>query len=152
MTVSSLTTTEASGRPYRPRWHWTKLAIVPVAIGVAVIVAALAWWALVYGIVVNAGVLSLREAGHCLVDSSGLCQAIAVLCARDHPFGLGAYAPELLWTGLGLTGSGLILTAVTRLRTPVPEPASRRPARGGSRRFFSRAARRSGGVLRRAGK
>lgn len=85
---------------------------MPVVVGAAVLVAALVWWGLVYGIVVNAGVLSLREAGHCLVDSSGLCQAIAVLCTQDHPFGVRVYSPDLLFAGLWLTGPGLLIAAL----------------------------------------
>lgn len=86
------------------------------ALGVLTIAAALVWWGLVYGIVVNAGVLSLREAGHCLVDSSGLCQAIAVLCTRDHPFSVRVYSPDLLFAGLWLTGPGLLIAALCAVR------------------------------------
>ncbi|RAI43910.1 hypothetical protein CH341_11855 [Rhodoplanes roseus] len=69
-----------------------------------------------FGIVVDAGVLSLREAGLCLVDSSGLCRAIAELCTRDHPFGIRVYSPELLWVGLAMAGPGLMIGALAAAR------------------------------------
>ena len=76
--------------------------------GLAALIGALIWWALVFGIVLRAETLSLREAGICIFDSSGLCQAIASLCTQDHPLNVRVYSPELFWVSLGLITAGLI--------------------------------------------
>lgn len=107
---------ERSAIAVLPLRRWTRVPAGLVVLGLAVVAAAGTWWALVFGIVVSAGVLSLREAGQCLVDSSGLCQAIAELCTRDHPLGVRVYSPELLWAGLVSTGSGLMLGALAAAR------------------------------------
>lgn len=81
---------------------------VLIGLGITALVAALIWWAMVFGVVLQAQTLSLREAGICIVDSSGLCQAIASLCTRDHPLNVRVYTPELFWAALGLIAAGLI--------------------------------------------
>lgn len=76
--------------------------------GAIAILLALLWWSLVFGAIVSAGVLSPREATVCLVDSSGLCQAVAALCTQSHAFGLKMYSPDLLLMGLALLLSGIV--------------------------------------------
>lgn len=96
--------------------RWSRLPGTVAALGLLAVVAALAWWAVVFGIVVNAGALSLREAGLCLVESSGLCQAIATLCTQDHPLGIRVYSPALLLVGTGMAGGGLLGIGLLALR------------------------------------
>lgn len=100
-----------------------------VGLGAAVLVFALTWWLLVFGIVVSAGVLSIREASLCLVDAAGLCQAITTLCAQDHPLGLRVYSPEAFWAGLALLGPGLLVQALAALREFSPSERGRRSLR-----------------------
>lgn len=81
---------------------------VLLALGLAALIAALLWWGAVFGVVLQAEVLSAREAAICFIDTSGLCQAIASLCTRDHPLNIRVYSPELTWAAFGLIAAGLI--------------------------------------------
>jgi hypothetical protein len=91
-----------------------------LATGAGALVLALAWWALIFGIMIEASVLTVREAGWCLGDTSGLCRALATLCTEDHPLGLKVYAPELFWLSLALLAAsgvaklGVLAVASTR--------------------------------------
>jgi hypothetical protein len=91
-----------------PTRAMARVPAILLGLGVAALGAALVWWALVFGVVLSAHALSLREAGICIYDSSGLCQAIAAMCTRDHALNIRVYSPELFWLALGLIGSGLI--------------------------------------------
>ena len=79
---------------------------VLLGIGGTVLFIALIWWALVFSVVLQAEVLSLREAGICLFDTSGLCQAVASLCTRDHILNVRVYEPEVFWLAVTLIGAG----------------------------------------------
>ncbi len=87
---------------------FTRAPAVLFGLGLTALIAALFWWGVVFGVVLQAEVLSPREAAICFIDSSGLCQAIASLCTRDHPLNIRVYSPELTWAALGLIAAGLI--------------------------------------------
>ena len=89
----------------------SKLCAVLVGSGALAIFLALLWWALVFGVVVSAGVLSPREAAICLINSSGLCQAVVALCTQSHVLGVKAYSPDLLLVGLALLVPGILVHA-----------------------------------------
>ena len=82
-----------------------------LGLGIAGLVTALVWWALVSEAVLSSETLSLREAGICIYDASGLCQAIATMCKADHALDIRVYSPELFWLAIALITSGLIATA-----------------------------------------
>lgn len=83
--------------------------------GAVTLVIALIWWALVFGVVLQAEVLTPREAGICLFDTSGLCQAIASLCTRDHVLNIRIYEPEAFWLAVALIGAGTVAAFARRL-------------------------------------
>ena len=87
---------------------FSRAPAVLLGLGLTALIAALFWWGVVFGVVLQAEVLSPREAAICFIDSSGLCQAIASLCTRDHPLDIRVYSPELTWIALGLIAAGLI--------------------------------------------
>jgi len=84
--------------------------------GALAVLFAVLWWAVVFNVVVSARVLSLREATHCLIDMSGLCQAIVTMCTQNHPLGLKTYSPHLLLLGLALLALGLAAHAIRTWR------------------------------------
>ncbi len=81
------------------------------AAGLLALLAAVAWWWLVYGRVVNGDYLTYRDAAPCLLRSSDLCTLAEALCRNDHVLGIKRYSAALLWAGLALTGVGLVVTA-----------------------------------------
>ncbi|MGB3720419.1 MAG: hypothetical protein DIU63_10265 [Proteobacteria bacterium] len=87
-----------------------------LGIGAVTLVIALIWWALVFSVVLEAEVLTPREAGICLFDTSGLCQAIASLCSRDHVLNIRVYEPEAFWLAVGLIGAGTVAAFARWLR------------------------------------
>jgi len=97
-----------------------RLGAVLVGSGGLAILFALLWWALVFRVIVSARVLSLREATLCLIDSSGLCQAVVTMCTQNHPLGLRTYSPDLLLLGLALLVSGLAARGIEAWRAPRP--------------------------------
>jgi hypothetical protein len=88
-----------------------RLHAILVGSGAIAILLALLWWSLVFGAIVSAGVLSPREASICLIDSSGLCQAVVALCTQSHVLGVKTYSPNLLLIGLALVVPGLLVRA-----------------------------------------
>jgi hypothetical protein len=98
-----------------------------LAMGVAALAAALAWWGLIYGLMIEAGVLTLSEASWCMGDTSGLCRALATLCTQDHPLGLKVYSPELFWLALALLGTGGVGKVIAlALASPLGAPSGSR--------------------------
>jgi hypothetical protein len=95
-----------------------RLTALLVSSGGFAILLALSWGALVFGVIVAAGVLSPREAVLCLVDSTGLCQAVVTLCGQSHPMGVKTYSPFLLLLGLTLLVSGLGARAIDACLAP----------------------------------
>lgn len=94
----------------RGRWLVRLARLAPavlMATGAGALVVAVAWWAAIFGLMIEAGVLTVREAGWCLGDTSGLCRALATLCTEDHPLGLKVYVPEMFWLSLVLLAAGV---------------------------------------------
>src|SRR5690606_22124975 len=81
---------------------------VLLGLGLTALIAALLRRGVVLGVVLQAEVRSPRAAALCLSDSSGLSQALAPLCTRDHPLNIRVYSPELTWAAFGLIAAGLI--------------------------------------------
>jgi len=88
-------------RPY-PRW----LALA----GGALLLAAIAWWALVFLRVLANGYLSTREALTCSVASSIICDLATSLCGKTHPLGITWYSPVLLWVAVALLSAAALIT------------------------------------------
>jgi hypothetical protein len=78
-------------------------------VGAAIVVAALGWWWITYGEVVNYGYLSWREASDCLVWNSDVCSLATALCLGSHPRVLVGYWSSALWLGLIAVSASLLL-------------------------------------------
>ena len=103
------------------------LRLVPALLlagGGVALVASVLWWASVYGLMVEAGVLSTREAVICFTDTSGLCRALATLCTQDHPLGIRVYSPDLSFFALAACGVGLLAWLAVRVAAPRARPLS----------------------------
>jgi hypothetical protein len=85
-----------------------------LAIGGATVAAAIAWWWITYGEVVNFGYLSWREAGDCLVRSSDICSLAKALCLGSHPRVLIAYWSSAFWLGLTILSISLLTAGRTK--------------------------------------
>lgn len=81
------------------------LALAPLA-GLAATALALAWWAVVFGRVVDGGYMSYAQAAPCALRTDDLCSLAQALCGGDHLFGIRRYSAGLLWVGLVLTAAG----------------------------------------------
>jgi hypothetical protein len=92
----------------------TRVGPVLLAIGGAVVVAAIAWWWITYGEVVNYGYLSWREAADCLVLNSDICSLATALCLGSHPRLLVAYWSSAFWLGLIAVSVSLLLAGRTK--------------------------------------
>jgi hypothetical protein len=92
----------ATFRRSSPRW----LALA----GGALLLAAIAWWALVFLRVLANGYLSTREALTCSVASSIICDLATSLCGKTHPLGITWYSPEALWIAVALLSAAGLLT------------------------------------------
>lgn len=66
-------------------------------LGVALFVASVGWWWLVYGNVVNNGYISHAQAAVCLAANTDLCRLAQALCTNSHFFDIRWYAPEGFW-------------------------------------------------------
>jgi hypothetical protein len=85
-----------------PRW----LALL----GGGLLLAAFAWWALVFLRVLANGYLSTREALTCSVASSIICDLATSLCGKTHPLGITWYSPVLLWVSVALLSAAALFT------------------------------------------
>lgn len=79
-----------------------------LAIGSAMLFAALLWWWVTYGEVASYGYLSWREAGGCLVRNSDICSLATALCLGSHPRILIAYWASAFWLGLAALSASLL--------------------------------------------
>ena len=87
-----------------PARRWPALCL---ALGVATIGSALAWWGATFWPPVSNDYLSVMEAGRCLVADSSLCGLATSLCGARHAVVVAAYSPVVLWLGAAVAGCGL---------------------------------------------
>jgi hypothetical protein len=80
-----------------------------IACGAALLAAAVAWWAMAFQTVVRLDYLGLPQALRCGVASGSLCQLALSLCSGVHPLGIRSYSPALLWVGLAVLSSGVLV-------------------------------------------
>jgi hypothetical protein len=81
---------------------------VLMTLGAAMLVAAVAWWALAFQTVVRLDYLGLPQALRCSVAGGSLCQLALSLCSGVHPLGIRSYSPALLWVGLAVFSGGML--------------------------------------------
>jgi hypothetical protein len=79
-----------------------------LSIGGATLLLALAWWWITFRETVGYGYLSWREAGACLVGSSGICTLAKALCLGAHPRLIVAYWSSFFWIGLAVVSVSLL--------------------------------------------
>ncbi len=72
------------------------------ALGWAVTVVAVAWWALSFGEVYAHDYITLREALSCSVVDSEICRLATSLCRSRHALTVAAYNSATLWAGAAL--------------------------------------------------
>ena len=74
-----------------------------LAAGILALLAALAWWALVFVNVAENTSLTIPAAVPCLVNTSDLCSLAMSLCGSGHWLGIPRYWEGLFWAGAALT-------------------------------------------------
>jgi hypothetical protein len=85
-----------------------------VSMGVAILLAALAWWRITYGKVVDTDYLSWGEAGVCLVGNAGIRALAKSLRLGAHPRQLAAYWSSAFWIGLAVLSGGFLTAGRAR--------------------------------------
>lgn len=86
---------------------------------VVLVLAAVAWWAVVYAQVMNNTGFPLQRTLPCLLYTSDRCSLAMALCKDWHFLGIKRYSAELLWAGAALGGVALLLG---RLNRGEPQP------------------------------
>ncbi|KQS89461.1 MULTISPECIES: hypothetical protein [unclassified Rhizobium] len=79
-----------------------------------VALAALGWWWLIFGKVVENDYLSLGQAVTCIAGATDLCALAQALCTNDHLYGIRWYAPEAFWAGTAVLAVGMFLAVRPR--------------------------------------
>jgi hypothetical protein len=88
------------------------IARIAAGLGVAALVAACAWWAILFpGVMLNTG-LGLGQALPCIASDSGMCVLAMSLCGARHLFGIHRYTPQLFWLGTVALSLGLMLIGI----------------------------------------
>ncbi len=77
-------------------------------LGAIGIVAACAWWALLFPMVVANTGLGFGDALPCIASNSQLCELETTLCGARHLFGVKSYSPTLFWCGAALLSASLL--------------------------------------------
>ena len=77
--------------------------------------AALAWWWITFGEVINYGYLSWKEAGRCLVQNSDLCSLAKALCLGAHPRFVIAYWASVFWIAVIALSASLLTSERARV-------------------------------------
>ena len=85
-----------------------------LALGAAIVAAALVWWWDTFGDVVRYGYLSWSEAARCLVRDSDLCALARVLCLAAHPRAWIAYWTSAFWIGVCALSVGALTPSLRR--------------------------------------
>ena len=100
----------------------TWAARTALVLGALALVAAMAWWAILFpGVMLNTG-LGLGQALPCIGSDSTICSLAMSLCGGQHLFGIHHYTPQLFWIGAMASSLGLALIGLRQ-----PQPARGRP-------------------------
>ena len=81
-------------------------------LGAAGVLAACAWWAALFPVVVANTGLSFGQAIPCIASSSDICVLEASLCGGRHLLGIRHYSPTLFWLGTALLSASLLAGSV----------------------------------------
>jgi len=87
----------------------TRLGLVLLAAGAAVLVGSVGWWWLTYRDVIGYSYISASEASACLVSDSDICRLARALCRGAHPLTLINYHAAAFWLGTAAASSSLIM-------------------------------------------
>jgi hypothetical protein len=79
------------------------------AVGIALTLVALVWWAVVYAQVMSNTGFPIERTLPCLLNTSDRCSLAMSLCKNWHFLGIKRYSPELLWTGAIVSSLALLL-------------------------------------------
>ncbi|MER9934237.1 hypothetical protein [Mesorhizobium sp. M0088] len=79
------------------------------AVGIALTLAALVWWAVVYAQVMSNTGFPIERTLPCLLHTSDRCSLAMSLCKSWHFLGIQRYSPELLWAGAIVSCLALLL-------------------------------------------
>lgn len=93
--------TPAAGKRLAIRWL--------EATGLALTVAALVWWAIVFAQVISNTEFPIARTLPCLLNTSDRCSLAMSLCRNWHFLGIRRYSPELLWAGAFVSCLALVL-------------------------------------------
>ena len=85
--------------------------------GLAIVFASVGWWWLTYEEVIRYDYIGLAEAGACLVSETSICHLARALCRSTHPLALIDYRSQVLWLGLAVLSSSLLLQPATQPKT-----------------------------------
>jgi hypothetical protein len=92
-----------------------RVPTILLALGSATLLAALTWWWITFGEVINYGYLSWKEAGSCLVQNSDLCSLAKALCLGAHPRFVVAYWASVFWIGVIALSASLMTSERARV-------------------------------------
>ena len=79
------------------------------AVGIALTLVALVWWAIVYAQVMSNTGFPVERTLPCLLRTSDRCSLAMSLCKSWHFLGIKRYSPELLWAGAIVSSLALLL-------------------------------------------
>ncbi|TPM99497.1 hypothetical protein [Mesorhizobium sp. B2-1-3A] len=79
------------------------------AVGIALTLVALVWWAIVYAQVMSNTGFPVERTLPCLLQTSDRCSLAMSLCKSWHFLGIKRYSPELLWAGAIVSSLALLL-------------------------------------------
>lgn len=79
------------------------------AAGIALTLAAVVWWAVVYAQVMSNTGFPIERTLLCLLQTSDRCSLAMSLCKTWHLLGIKRYTPELFWTGATVSCLALLL-------------------------------------------
>ena len=91
------------------------------AVGIALTLAALLWWAIVYAQVMSNTGFPIERTLPCLLQTSDRCSLAMSLCKNWHFLGITRYSPELLWTGAIVSSLALLLGRFMQTPRPLKE-------------------------------
>lgn len=85
-----------------------RLSLALGGFGAFLLCISAGWWWLIFGNVVEAGVLSYAQAASCLAAKTELCRLAESLCTNTHLFNIRWYAPEFTWAAVALLAVALL--------------------------------------------